>query len=96
MTKRLSCPPAPGPLEEYAAQFDDRLGRVAQRRGWVGCYCQHVTRGLRPGDYRLRLGTPDQETGSNRRIPCPVTKEPHKPLVGSSNLPLATYQIEEP
>ncbi len=24
MTKRLPCPPAPGPLEAYAAQFDDR------------------------------------------------------------------------
>src|SRR5918998_2167097 len=34
MTKRLPCPPAPGPLEEYAAQFDDRLGRLAQRRGF--------------------------------------------------------------
>jgi SRSO17 transposase len=32
MTKRLPCPPAPGPLEEYAAQFDDCLGRLAQRR----------------------------------------------------------------
>jgi SRSO17 transposase len=34
MTERLPCPPAPGPLEAYAAQFDDRLGRVAQRRGF--------------------------------------------------------------
>ena len=34
MTKRLPCPPAPGPLEEYAAQFDDRLGTIAQRRGF--------------------------------------------------------------
>lgn len=34
MTKRLSCPPAPGPLEAYAAQFDDRLGALAQRRGF--------------------------------------------------------------
>jgi hypothetical protein len=33
MTKRLPCPPAPGPLEAYAAQFDDRLGTLAQRRG---------------------------------------------------------------
>jgi DDE superfamily endonuclease len=33
MTKRLPCPPAPGPLEEYASQFDDCLGRLAQRRG---------------------------------------------------------------
>ena len=34
MTKRLPCPPAPGPLEAYAAQFDDRLGTLAQRRGF--------------------------------------------------------------
>jgi SRSO17 transposase len=34
MTKRLSCPPAPGPLEEYAEWFDDRLGTLAQRRGF--------------------------------------------------------------
>jgi len=34
MTKRLSCPPAPGPLEDYAAQFDGLLGSLAQRRGF--------------------------------------------------------------
>ena len=34
MTKRLPCPPAPGPLEAYAAQYDDRLGTLAQRRGF--------------------------------------------------------------
>src|SRR6266700_7031892 len=33
MTKRLACPPAPGPLEDYAAQFDPLFGRLAQRRG---------------------------------------------------------------
>src|ERR671910_452046 len=33
MTKRLPCPPAPGPLEDYAAQFDALFGRLAQRRG---------------------------------------------------------------
>jgi DDE superfamily endonuclease len=33
MTKRLPCPPAPGPLEGYAAQFDALLGSLAQRRG---------------------------------------------------------------
>jgi hypothetical protein len=54
-----------------------------------------VTKGLRPGDSRLRLGTPDQELGSNRRIPCSMTKEPHKPLVGSSNLPLATIPYQK-
>ena len=34
MTKRLPCPAAPGPLEEYAARYDDRLGTLAQRRGF--------------------------------------------------------------
>jgi SRSO17 transposase len=34
MTKRLPCPIAPGPLEEYAERFDDRLGTLAQRRGF--------------------------------------------------------------
>ncbi len=33
MTKRLACPPAPGALEDYAAQFDELFGRLAQRRG---------------------------------------------------------------
>jgi hypothetical protein len=33
MTKRLPCPPAPGPLEAYAAQFDALFGSLAQRRG---------------------------------------------------------------
>jgi SRSO17 transposase len=33
MTKRQPCPPAPGPLEAYAAQFDPLLARLAQRRG---------------------------------------------------------------
>lgn len=34
MTQRLACPPAPGPLESYAAQFDDLFGTLAQRRGF--------------------------------------------------------------
>src|SRR5437667_1497422 len=34
MTRRRSCPAAPGPLEEYAARFDDLFGRLAQRRGF--------------------------------------------------------------
>jgi hypothetical protein len=33
VTKRLSCPAAPGPLEDYAAQFDPLFARLAQRRG---------------------------------------------------------------
>jgi len=34
MTKPAACPPAPGPLEGYAARFDDCFTRVAQRRGF--------------------------------------------------------------
>ena len=34
MSKRLPCPPAPGPLEDYAARFDDLFGTLAQRRGF--------------------------------------------------------------
>lgn len=34
MTQRLACPPAPGPLEDYAARFDDLFETLAQRRGF--------------------------------------------------------------
>jgi len=34
MSKRLPCPPAPGPLEEYAARFDELFSNLAKRRGF--------------------------------------------------------------
>ncbi len=34
MTQRRPCPAAPGPLEGYAARFDDLFGSLAQRRGF--------------------------------------------------------------
>ncbi len=34
MTPRRACPPAPGPLEEFAQQFDDLWDTLAQRRGF--------------------------------------------------------------
>ena len=34
MTQRLPCPEAPGPLEGYAARFDDLFASLAQRRGF--------------------------------------------------------------
>src|SRR5947209_2316314 len=34
MTARVPCPPAPGPLEDYAAQFDDLFTHAAQRRAF--------------------------------------------------------------
>ena len=33
MTARRPCPPAPGPLEDYAQHFDPLLSSLAQRRG---------------------------------------------------------------
>ena len=34
MTRRVPCPAAPGPLEDYAARFDDLFHSLAQRRGF--------------------------------------------------------------
>ena len=34
MTQRLACPPVPGPLEDYAVEFDPVFGTLAQRRGF--------------------------------------------------------------
>ncbi|WP_254647682.1 transposase [Streptomyces sp. GbtcB6] len=34
MTARRPCPPAPGPLEDYAARFDDLFFSLAQGRGF--------------------------------------------------------------
>jgi SRSO17 transposase len=36
MTARQSCPPAPGPLEAFAAQFDSLFGSLGQRRSFRG------------------------------------------------------------
>ena len=36
MTPRRACPSAPGPLEEFAQQFDDLWDTLAQRRGFRG------------------------------------------------------------
>jgi len=34
MSQRIPCPAAPGPLEDFARQFDDFFGSLAQRRGF--------------------------------------------------------------
>lgn len=34
MTRRVACPPAPGPLEAYAVPFDDLFNNAAQRRNF--------------------------------------------------------------
>src|SRR5712691_4341392 len=51
MTRRRRCPPAPGPLEEYAARFDDLFGVLAQRRG----FREYLTGLLAPRDRNKTL-----------------------------------------
>lgn len=51
MTKRLPCPPAPGPLEDYANRFDEFLGTLAQRRG----FREYLTGLLLPRDRNKTL-----------------------------------------
>ena len=51
MIKCLPCPPAPGPLEDYAARFDVLVGTLTQRRGLREylqglCYPGAATRSL--------------------------------------------------
>ncbi|CAM5673978.1 hypothetical protein SRIMM317S_02169 [Streptomyces rimosus subsp. rimosus] len=46
MTSRRPCPPAPGPMEEYAARFDEVSATLAQRRGF------------REGSFRQRYWCP--------------------------------------
>ncbi|MFJ8142756.1 transposase [Streptomyces sp. NPDC096013] len=59
MTRRVPCPPAPGPLEAYAARFDDLLSTLAQRRGFREYLAGLLPRDrnktrYRPGRYRAR------------------------------------------
>ncbi|MGW3828182.1 transposase, partial [Streptomyces sp. NPDC005071] len=51
MTRRLPCPPAPGPLEACAARFDDLLSTLAQRRG----FREYLTGLLLPRDRNKTL-----------------------------------------
>ncbi|QCX82688.1 hypothetical protein C9F11_46770 (plasmid) [Streptomyces sp. YIM 121038] len=51
MTARRPCPPAPGPLERYAACFDDLFASLAQRRG----FREYLTGLLAPRDRNKTL-----------------------------------------
>src|SRR6266705_2250979 len=51
MTKPIGCPPAPGPLEGYAALFDDLFTHVAQRRG----FREYLAGLLAPGERNKTL-----------------------------------------
>ena len=52
MTKRKPVEPAPGPLEDYAARFDDRLANRAQRQGF-----RRYVEGLLPPEERNKAPT---------------------------------------
>jgi hypothetical protein len=51
MTARVPCPPAPGPLEAYAACFDHLFSSLAQRRG----FREYLTGLLAPRDRNKTL-----------------------------------------
>ncbi len=46
MTKRLPVSPAPGPLEDYSARFDDLFGARAQREGFRACFTRFMLSSL--------------------------------------------------
>src|SRR5689334_5355555 len=62
-------------------------------RVWSGGVLVIETKGVRPGDCRAKRGGAHQEIGEYPRIPWSTVKESHTPLVGSSNLPLATSYL---
>jgi SRSO17 transposase len=51
MTARQACPPAPGPLEGYAAEYDPLFATLAQRRG----FREYLAGLLRPRDRNKTL-----------------------------------------
>ena len=53
MTARRPCPPAPGPLEDYAARFDPLFVSLAQRRG----FREYLTGLLAPRDRNKTLSS---------------------------------------
>ena len=61
MSARLSCPPAPGPLEAFAVQFDSFFLTLAQRHGF-----RTYLSGL-----LLPRSVQDPDGASRRRAACP-------------------------
>lgn len=68
MTKRVSVESAPGPLEDYAARFDDLFANRAQREGFRRC----LEGLLLPGERNKTL--PPWRTQS--RWPAPSARRP--------------------
>src|SRR5258708_4642569 len=78
MTGRRPCPAAPGPLEGYAARFDDLFGRLAQRRGVPGepaGVLGPLGRSGKPGNGVVTV----RAVGADERVCYPVHAEPYTP-----------------
>jgi hypothetical protein len=88
MTKRLACPPAPGPLEDYAAQFDALFGSLV-----LG---QLDARGVRFMTLRMRSpalirhvdGLPDPAW---RTVPLDRDGDYRRPQVVDEQVTLSAY-----
>src|SRR6266568_420574 len=80
MTRRLPCPAAPGPLEGYAARFDDLFGSLAQRRG----FREYLAGLLAPRDRNKTLtalagAEPVTGAWADERVYYPVHAVPYTP-----------------
>ena len=101
MTKRLPCPPAPGPLEDYATQFDPLFARLAQRRG-LRAYLQGL---LLPRDRNKTMtalaGAEPIATAAGGSFPADLGAElgePGSPATALASAPhgAGTYPHHEP
>jgi len=88
MSKRLPSPPAPGPLEDYAARFDDLFATLAQREGGSastceGCCCPEIaTKPLPPSPERSPSSKPSKRPFSGCSSSCPNRVGMRKPSQG--------------
>ncbi len=80
VTKRKPVEPAPGPLEDYAARFDDLLANRAQRQGF-----RRYVEGLLLPDERNKTLTALANTETAER--SPAQGGPERACSGSSRSP---------
>ncbi len=92
MTVRRACPPAPRPLEQYTAAFDDLFISVAQRRGFRECLTGAVQRlqcfmsespwdAEKINDWRIELLTADPATRPHEQGVLVADDTAHRPTM---------------